>query len=379
MRSTRLGAVAVLTTCAVMGFARPVLADPNGSSQTPSQTQNVRPARWEKQFEQFSKTLNLSVDQQQKIKPIFADQAEQLKAVGSDKSLSQQDKQQKVQAIHAATEEQIEPLLIPDQMEKWGEWKQKTWDRTAGRRERASNGDNNQGQWRTHRRGNQEATWQTRFERFNKAVNLTDEQQEKIKPIFQNAAQQLVTLRDDKSMSTEDRQEKARQIRKAFRDQVQPLLTPDQLGKWGAFQEETRGQNEDRREWRMQHRGSREMTWQARFEQFSKTLNLTDDQQAKVKPIFEDQAGQIQAVVSDKSLSEQNKQDKVKTIHTATEEKIEPLLTPDQMEKWGEWKQKGWDRAEEQREQKTEQPEQKTDEKTEQPQDSDQKTDGDNK
>ena len=64
-------------------------------------------------------------------------------------------------------------------------------------------------------------------------------------------------------------------------------------------------------------------------------------------------AEQIMAVVSDKSLSEQNKQDKVKAIHTATEEKIEPLLTPDQMEKWGEWKQKGRDRAEEQNEQQS--------------------------
>ena len=379
MRSTRLGALAVLTTCAVLGFARPVLADPNGSSPTPSQTQNVRQSRWEKQFERFSKTLNLTEDQQEKIKSIFEDQAEQLQAVGSDKSLSQQDKREKVKAIHTATDEKIEPFLTPDQMQKWGEWKQKNRDRTAERRERASNRDNNQGQWRTHRRGNQETNWQTRFEQFSKAVNLTDEQQEKIKPIFQNETQQLLSLRDDKSMSAEDKQEKLKQIREATRDQIQPLLTPDQLEKWGAYREEARGQNEDRREWRMHHRGSREMTWQARFEQFSKTLNLTEDQQQKIKPIFADQTEQIKAVVSDKSLSQQNKQEKVKAIHSATEEKIEPFLTPDQMEKWGEWKQKGWDRAEKQREQKTEQPEQKTEEKTEQPQDSDQKTDGDNK
>src|SRR5712692_12106731 len=145
MRSTRLGALAVLTTCAVLGFACPVLADPNGSSQTPSQTQNVRQGRWEKQFERFSKTLNLTEDQQQKIKPIFEDQAEQIKAVGSDKSLSPQDKREKVKAIHTAAEEKIEPLLAPDQMQKWGEWKQKNRDRAAERRERTNNRDSNQG------------------------------------------------------------------------------------------------------------------------------------------------------------------------------------------------------------------------------------------
>ena len=82
-------------------------------------------------------------------------------------------------------------------------------------------------------------------------------------------------------------------------------------------------------------------------------LNLTDEQRAKIKPLFEDRAAQLKAVYSDKAVSKQEKQNKVQAIRSATEEKIEPLLTPDQMEKWGEWKQKGWDRAEEQNEQQS--------------------------
>src|SRR5206468_2348126 len=152
-------------------------------------------------------------------------------------------------------------------------------------------------------------------------------------------------LRDDKSLSPEDRQGKVRQIHEATRDQIQPLLTPDQLQnpQWGAFQNGAGGQGEARRESPMPHpEGSREVTWQERFEQFSKTLSLTEDQQQKIKPLFEAQAEQLKAVYSDTSLSKQEKQDKAQAIHSATEEKIEPLLTPDQMEKWGEWKQKGW-------------------------------------
>jgi len=246
-----MGAVAVLTLCAVAGFGRTVKADPTGGSPTPSQQHSVRQARREKQFDRFCKNLNLTEDQQEKIKPIFADQAEQLKAVSSDKSLSKQDKQEKFKLIHTATEEKIEPLLTPDQMEKWGEWKQKTWDRAGVRGEQKQDRAGNQGKWHNHRRGNQE---------FN---------------------------------------------------------------------------------------------WQARFEQFSKTLSLTEDQQEKIKPIFADQAEQFKAVYNDKSLSKEDRQERFKTIRSVTEEKIEPLLAPDQMEKWGAWKQTGWDRAAEQREHDT--------------------------
>ena len=364
MRSFRMGAAAVLVLCAVAGFGRPAIAGPNDDLQIQNQIQNQkhsrkqsgREARWEKQFEGFSKMLNLTDEQRAKIKPLFEDRAAQLKAVYSDKAVSKQEKQNKVQAIRSATEEKIEPLLTPDQMQKWSQQKQKASARTRDRRYNTVNRDSDPGKWRTHPRGNDETNWQARYERFSNALNLTDEQQAKIKPFFQIEAQQFEALRDDKSLSPEDRQGKVRQIHEATRDQIQPLLTPDQLQnpQWGAFQNGAGGQGEARSESPMPHpEGSREVTGQERFEQFSKTLSLTEDQQAKIKPLFEAQAEQLKAVYSDTSLSKQEKQNKVQAIHSATEEKIEPLLTPDQMEKWGEWKQKGWDRAEEQNEQQS--------------------------
>jgi Spy/CpxP family protein refolding chaperone len=259
----KMGALAVLALGATAGLGQPAIAGPNDNgAQNQSQNQSVRHGRRDKQFARFSKTLNLTEDQQEKIRPIFEDQAEQFKAVSSDKSLSKEDRQEKFKAIHSATEQKIEPLLTPDQMEKWGEWKQKTWDRTAERRDQKQSRDGSQGKWHNHRRGSQE---------FN---------------------------------------------------------------------------------------------WQARFEQFSTTLSLTADQQEKIRPIFQDQAEQFKAIYNDKTLSKEDRQERFKSIRSVTQEKIEPLLAPDQMEKWGEWKQNGWDRTAEQREQKTDQP-----------QDSDQKTD----
>lgn len=60
------------------------------------------------------------------------------------------------------------------------------------------------------------------------------------------------------------------------------------------------------------------------------SLNLTDDQKAKVKDIFADAKTKKQALSSDASLSEEQKKAKMKELHTATMTKLNEVLTPDQ-------------------------------------------------
>jgi Spy/CpxP family protein refolding chaperone len=60
------------------------------------------------------------------------------------------------------------------------------------------------------------------------------------------------------------------------------------------------------------------------------SLNLTDDQKAKVKDIFADAKTKHQAVSSDASLSEEQKKAKMKELHSATMAKLNEVLTPEQ-------------------------------------------------
>src|SRR5260370_15846386 len=60
------------------------------------------------------------------------------------------------------------------------------------------------------------------------------------------------------------------------------------------------------------------------------SLNLTDDQKAKVKDIFADAKTKKQAVSSDTSLNEEQKKAKMKELHSATMAKLNEVLTPDQ-------------------------------------------------
>ena len=60
------------------------------------------------------------------------------------------------------------------------------------------------------------------------------------------------------------------------------------------------------------------------------SLNLTDDQKAKIKDIFADAKTKHQAVSTDASLNEDQKKAKLKELHESTMAKMNEVLTPDQ-------------------------------------------------
>jgi periplasmic protein CpxP/Spy len=61
-------------------------------------------------------------------------------------------------------------------------------------------------------------------------------------------------------------------------------------------------------------------------------LNLTDDQKSQIKKIREDAKAKADAVKSDSSLSDADKQAKVKEIHRAAMKQSHDVLTPEQRE-----------------------------------------------
>src|SRR5215469_5854572 len=77
------------------------------------------------------------------------------------------------------------------------------------------------------RRG-QMPTPEQRLQRMTQSLNLTEDQQAKIKPILDNESTQMQSLRSDSSLSQEDRMAKMKQIRENTTSQINPILTPDQ-------------------------------------------------------------------------------------------------------------------------------------------------------
>ncbi|MFZ0864524.1 MAG: hypothetical protein ABR881_30145 [Candidatus Sulfotelmatobacter sp.] len=85
--------------------------------------------------------------------------------------------------------------------------------------------------------------------------------------------------------------------------------------------------------------GGPAMTPESRLKMLTEKLNLTEDQQAKLKPVLEDESKQMKALHDDTSLAPADKRAKMKELHESSTEKINAVLTPDQQAKWKQMKQ----------------------------------------
>src|SRR3954467_4734116 len=67
----------------------------------------------------IAKKLNLSQDQQDKLKPVMEKQREQAKAIWNDSALSQDQKKEKMAELHKDTQAQVNGILTPEQQQQW--------------------------------------------------------------------------------------------------------------------------------------------------------------------------------------------------------------------------------------------------------------------
>jgi len=87
---------------------------------------------------------------------------------------------------------------------------------------------------------------------------------------------------------------------------------------------------------RMRHR----MTPADQLARMTKQLKLTDEQQAKIKPILEEQHQKMMDLRQDTSMPREDRFAKVREIRQESLEKIKPILTPEQQKKWEKIQQK---------------------------------------
>lgn len=82
------------------------------------------------------------------------------------------------------------------------------------------------------------ATPETHLQMLTEKLNLTDEQKAKLKPILQDQEQQLKAVRDDTSLSQEQKIAKKKAIHESFHDQINSVLTPEQQDKFKQMKHE---------------------------------------------------------------------------------------------------------------------------------------------
>lgn len=71
---------------------------------------------------------------------------------------------------------------------------------------------------------------------LSEKLNLTDDQKAKLKPILQDQMQQMKAVREDSSLSEDQKRAKMKSIHESLHDQINAVLTPEQQAKFKQMQ-----------------------------------------------------------------------------------------------------------------------------------------------
>ncbi len=150
--------------------------------------------------------------------------------------------------------------------------------------------------------------------RMSQQLNLTQDQQTQIRDLLQKQRQQAQSIRQDTSLSTEQRQQQIQQLRQSTHQQVLGVLTPEQQTKLKELEKQRRDGG-------------------------MAALNLTPEQRAKLQPIREQMRKEVLAVRQDSSLTPQQKQEKIRDIRQNAMGQMKEVLTPEQQQQLEQMRQ----------------------------------------
>jgi len=150
---------------------------------------------------------------------------------------------------------------------------------------------------------------------LKKELGLTDEQGAKLKTVNQNFAQKMKALREDKSLSAEDKKAKFKALSTERSEEVKSILGPE---KFKALEEKRKAR---------QHRPGNFGKKDGQPKKDLKAeLGLTDEQSAKLKAVNQNFAQKMKALREDQSLSAEDKKTKLKALGTERNEEIKAIV-----------------------------------------------------
>ena len=203
--------ITAVLSAAMMATGISVLAQTTTDSQTGANgatTQNA-PAQGRHGFhhgdglKHIAQKLNLTQQQQDQLKPVFEKQHQQMLAIRNDASLSQDQKKEKIQALHQDTQAQIKGVLTPEQQTQWAQMKAQGKQHMAGHRKEMG-------------------------ARLAQKLNLSAQQQEQLKPVFQKQHEQARAIWQDNSLTQDQKKEKMQALHQETQAQLNSILTPEQ-------------------------------------------------------------------------------------------------------------------------------------------------------
>jgi len=161
-----------------------------------------------------------------------------------------------------------------------------------------------------------------RAEKLGKELGLTEQQKKDAMPILENETKDLLSVMTNKSLTKEQMLEKINVIHQTTKEQLSKVLTLEQQKKYAEMNTDT---NQDSQKFTERH-----------IERISEKLNLTGQQKKDITPIIKNEMKVSLPIMTNKSLTKEQKMEKINAIHQATKGQLSRILTPEQLKKYAE-------------------------------------------
>lgn len=165
-----------------------------------------------------------------------------------------------------------------------------------------------------------------------KDLNLTDAQKAEMKANREAMKSKMDAIKNDPNLSDEQKKEKAKSLMQEQRTKMQSMLTTEQKVKMESQKdamEAKRGEMGKKKE----EMGDKKEMGEEHSMEMKEKLGLSNDQAAKLKALNEQTRTKIQAIHSNSSLTQEQKQAEMKTVKEAAKTQSQSILTKEQQKK----------------------------------------------
>lgn len=156
------------------------------------------------------------------------------------------------------------------------------------------------------------------------SLNLSESQQKQIRDIRQESRKEAMLLKENRSMTLEQYDQRRAALKKQEKSRVESVLTQDQKNRLSAMKTE--------REQKMKERQGRH------FEKMKTQLSLTDDQAQKMTALREKNRQTIKQIRENDQLGPDGKQLAIRKIKEEALAERKKILTEEQIRKMEEMK-----------------------------------------
>lgn len=162
-------------------------------------------------------------------------------------------------------------------------------------------------------------------------LNLSADQKSRLEAIRGDFKKSMTDLKNNTSLSTEEKQARRKTLQEQFRSQSQAVLTPAQREQMAKKKEEWKAARKDGAK-KGEGRSAKGKGFD-RGKKMQEELGLTSEQQQKVSSIHSEFRPKFEALRNNNALTGEQKKEKMRQLMQQQQEQMKAVLTPEQVQK----------------------------------------------